>query len=190
MALTDARRWLRFAEEGLAQARVIAGQSQFQPRHAAWLAQQAAEKAIKAVLVAANTRFPRTHDLDALLLLTDPHHAVRRTEADLSRLTEYAVEARYPGDWPDLTEAEAREAVDDAALVVEAARQDVTGSLYSTSRILCVCTETRQSGLASASAMAMSRASARRGPSSGWTQSQRRARPATSCVRMRAATSA
>ena len=36
------------------------------PRHACWLSQQAAEKALKAALVLERVEFPFTHDLDAL----------------------------------------------------------------------------------------------------------------------------
>ena len=46
------------------------------PRHVCWLAQQAAEKAIKAVLVFLQIDFPRSHDLDALRNLA-PDDAVQ-----------------------------------------------------------------------------------------------------------------
>ena len=36
------------------------------PRHICWLAQQSAEKALKAILVFLALDFPRRHDLDAL----------------------------------------------------------------------------------------------------------------------------
>lgn len=36
------------------------------PRHVCWLAQQATEKALKAILVFLQIDFPRRHDLDAL----------------------------------------------------------------------------------------------------------------------------
>lgn len=48
------------------------------PRHVCWLAQQAAEKALKAALVLEDIAFPFTHDLDAL-------------------------RNRLPGSWPDHT---------------------------------------------------------------------------------------
>lgn len=40
--------------------------------------------------------------------------SVLELEVDLASLTEYAVDARYPGDWPDISEREAEAAVDDA----------------------------------------------------------------------------
>lgn len=42
---------------------------------------------------------------------------VKTKHADLAALTEWAVEARYPGDWPDATEADARAAVEQARAV-------------------------------------------------------------------------
>ena len=49
--LVEARRWLRFAEEDLVAAEQTLADDGSVPRHACWLAQQAAEKAIKAALI-------------------------------------------------------------------------------------------------------------------------------------------
>ena len=119
--LTDALVWLRYAQEDLAAAVALAGDESVVPRHPAWLAQQAAEKAIKAALVAAGRPFPRTHDLDRLVrLLADPS-VVLATGADLSDLTEYAVESRYPGDLLDeVLVQDAARAVDDAGKIIAA----------------------------------------------------------------------
>lgn len=113
-AREDALQWLRYAEEDLEQARRILEQEDFVPRHAAWLAQQAAEKALKAALVLERVSFPRTHDLDLLSRLLPSAWSVLELEVDFARLTEYAVDARYPGDWPDISEREAEAAFDDA----------------------------------------------------------------------------
>jgi HEPN domain-containing protein len=120
----QARLWLRFAEEDLeaAQAMIRHG---LPPRHACFHAQQAAEKALKALLVFEQVDFPKIHDLDVLRQLVPDGWTVRDTSADLAALTEWAVEARYPGDWPEATEADARAAVRDAGAVVEAARVDL-----------------------------------------------------------------
>jgi HEPN domain-containing protein len=64
--LRETRRWLRYARQDLVAAEAMLGRSDMWPRHACWLAQQAAEKAIKAVLVFLQIDFPRSHDLDAL----------------------------------------------------------------------------------------------------------------------------
>jgi HEPN domain-containing protein len=104
-----AGRWLLYARDDLAQAERILDQDAFAPRHVCWLAQQAAEKVLKTLLTATGTQFPRTHDLELLRSLVPIDLEIRAS--DLAPLTEYAVEARYPGDWPELTEREAREAV-------------------------------------------------------------------------------
>ena len=60
--------------------------------------QQCLEKYLKARLVDAAIAFPRTHDLERLLdliLPVEPTWAVMRSA--LASVTDYAVEARYPG---------------------------------------------------------------------------------------------
>lgn len=44
---------------------------------------------------------------------------MRQEPLALAKLTEWAVEARYPGDLPDADEADAREAVDIAERVLD-----------------------------------------------------------------------
>jgi HEPN domain-containing protein len=75
-------------------------------------AQQAAEKAVKAVLIHASTAFPRTHDLVRLLGLAEHAgytlpHEVRQA----GTLNDYAVASRYPGLAEPVSEEEYQEAV-------------------------------------------------------------------------------
>ena len=74
--LLETRRWLRYAREDLEAAEGMLESASILPRHVCWLAQQAAEKAIKAVLVFLQIDFPRSHDLDALRNLA-PDDAVQ-----------------------------------------------------------------------------------------------------------------
>jgi HEPN domain-containing protein len=71
-------------------------------------AQQAAEKYLKAYLVAKGIEFPLTHNLSKLLELcatVDP--SFRSMESIAVPLTPYAVEMRYDSDfWPDVGVAE------------------------------------------------------------------------------------
>lgn len=80
-------------------------------------AQQAAEKHIKAYLLAREIDFPFVHDLERLLDLCiqcDPSFSELLGLA--LQLTPYAVGTRYePTFWPD--EATAREAVEDALAI-------------------------------------------------------------------------
>lgn len=87
------------------------------PRHACWLAQQSAEKAIKAVLIFLQIDFPRRHDLDALRNLVPAGWQVRESHPDLTGLTEWAVEARYPGEWPEAIALDASTAAQQARAV-------------------------------------------------------------------------
>ncbi|MGQ9623718.1 MAG: HEPN domain-containing protein [Candidatus Caldatribacteriaceae bacterium] len=79
-------------------------------------AQQAAEKAVKAVLIYLGVRFPRTHDLAELLTLVEKAgqpvpERIRRA----SILMPYAVESRYPG----LSEPVSREEYEEAVAIAE-----------------------------------------------------------------------
>ena len=69
--------------------------------------------------------YPLSHDLDQIRLLIPEGWRVRYDPPDLSFLTEWAVEARYPGDWPDATEVDAQEATDQARTVLEYVRGDL-----------------------------------------------------------------
>ena len=121
--LEDAFDWLRYAEEDLSAAHAMRSAPAVVPRHPAWLAQQAAEKAIKAVLVADNLPFPKTHDLERLATLLPDPSVLAQCNADLASLTEFAVGSRYPGDLPDtVLPGEATRAVDDAGRIVSAVR--------------------------------------------------------------------
>ena len=61
-------------------------------------AQQCVEKYLKAWLQEANIPFPRTHDLKELLNLIVPTIPIWRAwQADFSKLSEHAVDSRYPG---------------------------------------------------------------------------------------------
>lgn len=109
--LAEARRWLRYAGEDLAAADGAMVSPTMAPRHACFWAQQAAEKALKAVLVFVNVDFPRTHSLDTLRNLAPTGWHYKVEHPDLADLSEWAVDARYPDDLPDATEVDARDAV-------------------------------------------------------------------------------
>lgn len=80
------------------------------------LAQQAAEKAIKAVYVHRDIDPPWIHEIHVLLAgLPDVPDLVARAV----RLSDYIVATRYPGDMPDATPADCAEAVELARIVVE-----------------------------------------------------------------------
>jgi HEPN domain-containing protein len=86
--------------------------------------QQCAEKYLKARLQEAAIEFPKTHDLLRLLQLVAAVEPFWTTHRDaLKRLTEYAIELRYPGD--HATAAEAQQALMDCRVIRQAARQSL-----------------------------------------------------------------
>lgn len=113
----EALRWLRFSQEDFDVASRLMAGTPTAPRHSCWLSQQAAEKALKAALVLEGIDFSFTHDLDALRNLLPEGWTVRTTHADLAELTEWAVETRYPGDWPEPTDDDANLALSQAGSV-------------------------------------------------------------------------
>ncbi len=83
-------------------------------------AQQAAEKAVKAVLIKRGIDFPYVHDLARLLtLLEETGEAIPESVAQAEGLTRYAVVTRYPGLTEPVTEAHYQEAIAIAKAVVE-----------------------------------------------------------------------
>jgi HEPN domain-containing protein len=78
-------------------------------------AQQAVEKAIKAVLVASGIEIPRTHDLRFLLDLVAPHlNTAPEPIAQADWLTPWAVAARYGASDASLDRTAAITAADEA----------------------------------------------------------------------------
>ena len=89
-------------------------------------AQQAAEKAIKAVLLSHGIRFPFVHDLGALLEVASRNGVrVPDTLGDAGRLTDDAVLAQYPSA-DQVTEVEYREALRLARAVLSRAQRSAS----------------------------------------------------------------
>ena len=121
-----AGRWLDRAGTDLEAARTLA-RSGAQPWVVGFHAQQAIEKALKAVLVREQIRFPRTHDLERLSGLVPGDWHLDLPLDRLARVSEFGAETRYPvEDWNDVpaaTTAEVDAAVDLAGRVVTAGRE-------------------------------------------------------------------
>ena len=102
--------WLRHARSDLALARMRKTKSLLY-EHLCFHAQQASEKAIKAVLVHHSIRVPRSHDLAYLLGILPQSVSISPALLELPILTKYAVQQRYPGDGPPLTPKHRRSAL-------------------------------------------------------------------------------
>ena len=104
--IDSVRSWLRYAEGDLDSAsKLSAGAGT--PRNVCRLSQQATEKALKAGFVLEGMDFPHIHDLDRLRDFLPEGWPVKKTHPDLARLTECVMESEHPGDWPELTDADA-----------------------------------------------------------------------------------
>jgi HEPN domain-containing protein len=119
----DALIWLAYALGDLEAARSQSGR-RVRPRIVANLAEQAAEKAIKAALVLDGTDPPKSHDLDDLRNRLQSRWRVKRRFPDLARLSRYASESRYPDDIPPVTPIQSATAVRQAVAVVRITRED------------------------------------------------------------------
>jgi HEPN domain-containing protein len=90
-------------------------------------AQQAAEKAIKAVLLSKGVRFRFVHDIAELLTLLEQNSVTApETVRAAAALTDYSVESRYPGPFEPVTESEFIEALRIARSVVSWAEAQIS----------------------------------------------------------------
>lgn len=116
------QQWLGSAEEDLSVAQELMQRERVSYNPVGFHAQQAAEKFLKALLTRHRIPFPRTHNIEALLLLANGvvegiHEALREAHA----LTPYGVETRYPGESPPVNRQQAVTAV----RLVRSVRNDV-----------------------------------------------------------------
>ena len=116
--------WLRYAEADLELARSASPPGGFY-EPLCFHAQQAAEKALKGVLVAHGIEFPYTHNIQRLLDLLPSHLQHPSLVDNAARLTAYAVAGRYPGVDEPVTEDEYCEALKIAKAVVAWAKTQV-----------------------------------------------------------------
>ena len=95
MNAAEAACWLSYARSDLNAAGTLLSHPEHSPRQVCFLAQQAAKKALK-------TEHP-----------------------DLTGLTIWAVEARYPGDMPLVVEGDAQTALQTAEALVQSVAEDL-----------------------------------------------------------------
>lgn len=91
---------------------------------ACYFAQQAAEKALKAILVFLQTQYPFTHDLDEIRNGIPVGWRLKEEYPNLQGLSEWALKGRYPGK-EEPTEEDAQGAIDQARAIYESVRRDL-----------------------------------------------------------------
>lgn len=126
---TEAQAWFARAEDDLrAAVKLMAGNDPLTAT-AAYHCQQAAEKALKAIIASRDAVIPKTHDLRRLvelcILYGSDFDAVRDA---CDELTPYATDFRYPTDTPDPSVDEVRMAISLSREVLVTARMNLTAS--------------------------------------------------------------
>lgn len=94
--------WVGKAEEDLRAAELLLSENPPLLYASCFHSQQAVEKYLKAYLVHCQIDFPKTHDIQQLLDTVQlTNSAVAEALGPSIILTQYAVQARYPGDLPE-----------------------------------------------------------------------------------------
>ena len=125
MTTGDATEWLAHAGADLHYARLGQKDSAALGNLVAFHAQQAIEKALKAVLVRHTVEFPKTHDLEQLLELIEGAGVVWPPAFNkVLEFIPFATHARYPGFDDPITKVEVDEAIIMAEQVLAWARQE------------------------------------------------------------------
>ena len=126
--LREARDWLIRAERDLLAAAGALQGAIVLSEMAAYHAQQAMEKALKAFLTAHNQPFPKTHDLERLVhWCENVLPAFSQFVAPAQTLNPYASQFRYPGGPLEPSRKEAEEALRMAGDVVRFVQQAIFG---------------------------------------------------------------
>jgi HEPN domain-containing protein len=125
MNTAEARRWLEYAQSDMKAAQALLQNPDHFPRQVCFLAQQVAEKSLRAVLVFQELEYPFTHDLDRLRESLPAGWRVKVEFPHLYSLSIWAVESRYPGDLPPVVEGDARQALELAGSVYKTIAEEI-----------------------------------------------------------------
>ena len=121
-----AKNWLQRAKSNLARAKAGRITPEILYEDLCFDAQQAAEKALKALCILHEIIFPKTHDIAYLIeLLEKGSVAIPEDVQEAKLLTGYAVEIRYPGDYEPVDETDYLNAVEIAKKVLKWAEMKI-----------------------------------------------------------------
>lgn len=105
--------WLKRAKSNLERAKAGRVSKDVLYEDLCFDCQQSAEKAIKALLISIDKRFPPIHSIARLLeLLSETDIEIPEKVKKTIDLTDYAVETRYPGKREAITKKEYKRALD------------------------------------------------------------------------------
>lgn len=118
--------WLARANEDFELAEHLVSEDSPYLNSICFHAQQAAEKYLKAFLVHNQAEFPKTHDLVKILdLIATVDKPLAESLRDVKSLSNYGVDIRYPGDLPEISNDDARQAF----RLAEKAREAIKSTL-------------------------------------------------------------
>ena len=125
----DPREWMNRAQSNLSMAKSEAAGIYLEDL--CFNAQQAVEKAIKALLLKLGVEFPYVHDIAQLVtLLERAGQEIPGFVREAAQLTQFAVFSRYPGIAPPVKREEYDEAVAIAEQVVRWVEVIISGGTY------------------------------------------------------------
>src|SRR3989338_6757079 len=104
--------WLTKAEEDLISLESLVKHQDGSPSTGCFLAQQIAEKYLKALVIFVKLEVEKTHDLLKLSLKLEFFfpEITQQLKNELTELTRYYIETRYPGDYPEFYWKQCQEA--------------------------------------------------------------------------------
>lgn len=124
MSVEEFEIWLQRAESNLRIARMGRKKGVFL-EDLCFEAQQAAEKALKALLIYLSEDYPKVHAFALLLERLEQYVTVPEAIREVVELTDYAVEMRYPGDYFPVSQEEYERALELAERVLNWVRSQV-----------------------------------------------------------------
>jgi HEPN domain-containing protein len=125
----DVRAWLDKAQRDLWMAELAMSDPRGLWDQVCFHSQQAAEKALKGLLIALELEVPRTRDLGYLLSrVLQPCPALGGIDEQAELRAQYGVAARYPGEVPDPLPDEATAALAAGRAIVDRVARALQGS--------------------------------------------------------------
>lgn len=112
--MNDVQEWLKIARSNLKAGKIDLKSFDEEIRYeeGCYNLQQSVEKALKALLLHKNIKFPKTHDIsDLLKLLIKSQVEIPECVLNSSVLTFYAIQARYPDNYHETTKEDYHQAI-------------------------------------------------------------------------------
>ena len=118
--------WLQRAESNLRVAHLGRGEGVFL-EDLCFEAQQAAEKALKALLIYLSGDYPKVHSFSLILEQIGNYIEIQEPIREVVELSDYAVQMRYPGDYFPVSEEEYKRALELAERALRWVQAQISG---------------------------------------------------------------